>query len=477
MTVADDGDSVGGYAFISYVREDSAAVDRLQRMLELAGVRVWRDTADLWPGEDWRAKIRHAITDDALVFIACFSSSSLNRRKSYQNEELTLAIEQLRLRKPGEPWLIPVRFDDCDIPEFDVGAGRALSSFQRADLFGEHFDAAAARLVTSVARILRRHSAGSDPIVTELRPLSRWSMINVRPPAAKTHATSPKRDHPGKIVTFYSYKGGVGKTMALANIACILAANGLKVLVADWDLEAPGLHGFLRPFMGAEAVLRPGVIDLIRDYEWQAAKSAEQEKESNAEHACVERFASLLNWELPGSDGLYFMSAGYQNRDYAASLSSLDWDHFYDRLKGGEFLDAVAADMRSHYDYTLIDSPSGLSDIADIVTVQFPDVLVDCFSLHMQSLEGSAQVARRIKDRYSFRDIRVLPVPMRVEDAEKQLIDERRKTVRIMFSDFPEMTDMRRAEYWGAVEVPYQPFYSYSDRRKHSRQAACFSYA
>src|SRR5579863_3164965 len=42
--------------FISYVREDAAAVDRLQRRLEVAGIRVWRDTADLSPGEDWAAR-------------------------------------------------------------------------------------------------------------------------------------------------------------------------------------------------------------------------------------------------------------------------------------------------------------------------------------------------------------------------------------------------------------------------------------
>jgi hypothetical protein len=87
-----------GHVFLSYVREDTDHVDRLQGSLKDAGVRVWRDTADLWPGEDWRAKIRRAITDDALVFIACFSQTSLRRRVSYQNEELVLAIEQLRLR-------------------------------------------------------------------------------------------------------------------------------------------------------------------------------------------------------------------------------------------------------------------------------------------------------------------------------------------------------------------------------------------
>jgi hypothetical protein len=151
-------DEVAGHVFISYVREDSRRVDQLQEMLEAAGVRVWRDTADLWPGEDWRAKIRHAITDNAFVFIACFSYKSLARKISYQNEELTLAIEQLRLRRPGEPWLIPVRFDDCDIPDIEIGGGRTLTWLQRVDLFGDCSDEGAERLAATVLRILRRQS-------------------------------------------------------------------------------------------------------------------------------------------------------------------------------------------------------------------------------------------------------------------------------------------------------------------------------
>lgn len=162
--VAGEGQGVG-HVFISYVREDSRRVDRLQRKLEAAGIPVWRDTADLWPGEDWRAKIRRAITDNALVFVACFSRASLARSKSYQNEELILAIEQLRLRSPENPWLIPVRFDECELPDRDIGGGRTLSSIQRADLFGNRTNGGTARLVASVLRILG-HSAEISATVT-----------------------------------------------------------------------------------------------------------------------------------------------------------------------------------------------------------------------------------------------------------------------------------------------------------------------
>jgi uncharacterized protein YwlG (UPF0340 family) len=150
--------NLAGHAFISYVREDSRQVDQLQGTLQAAGVPVWRDTRDLWPGEDWRAKIRRAITNNALVFIACFSQASLSRGKSYQNEELTLAIDQLRLRPPDDPWLIPVRLDECEIPDRDIGGGRTLTSIQRADLFGNRSDESAERLVAAILRILGRHS-------------------------------------------------------------------------------------------------------------------------------------------------------------------------------------------------------------------------------------------------------------------------------------------------------------------------------
>ena len=95
----------GRHAFLSYVREHLDKVDRLQQGFKTAGIAVWRDTRDLWPGEDWQMKIRQAITDNAIAFIACFSHNSLAREETYQNEELTLAIQQLRLRKPGTPWL------------------------------------------------------------------------------------------------------------------------------------------------------------------------------------------------------------------------------------------------------------------------------------------------------------------------------------------------------------------------------------
>jgi hypothetical protein len=143
-----------GHAFISYVRQDAARVDRLQAILQAAGITVWRDTADLWPGADWKVEIRNAIRTGSLAFIACFSENSERREKSFQYEELILAAEEMRLRRPGVTWLIPIRFADCEMPIIDLGTGRTLDSLQRVDLFGDSWERGAARLVATVLKIL-----------------------------------------------------------------------------------------------------------------------------------------------------------------------------------------------------------------------------------------------------------------------------------------------------------------------------------
>jgi MinD-like ATPase involved in chromosome partitioning or flagellar assembly/tetratricopeptide (TPR) repeat protein len=269
----------------------------------------------------------------------------------------------------------------------------------------------------------------------------------------------------GRVVTFYSYKGGTGRTMALANVAWILAANGHRVLVADWDLESPGLHRFYNPFLEPATVREAaGIIDLIRDYLRAVPRATEQQRtdELIPRYARIQPYAVSLNWRFPDGGVIDFVSPGRQNTDYAATLGALDWDNFYESLSGGQFLDALRDDMKQNYDYVLIDSRTGLSDIAAICTVHFPDVLVDCFTLSTQGIEGAAQVARMIKQQH--RRIRILPVPMRVDDGELEKVDVGRKMAMRFFDGIPaDMTEAERRDYWRAVEVPYKPFYSFEE--------------
>lgn len=146
-------DSAAKHVFISYVHEDSDAVDGLCAVLDAAQIPYWRDRAALGPGDAWKAMIRQAIREGSLVFLCCFSDNSRAKEKSYMNEELTLAVEEFRQMRPGRTWLIPVRFDSGEVPDWDLGAGRALSDLNYLDLFGANHMANVARLVTTIHRL------------------------------------------------------------------------------------------------------------------------------------------------------------------------------------------------------------------------------------------------------------------------------------------------------------------------------------
>lgn len=267
----------------------------------------------------------------------------------------------------------------------------------------------------------------------------------------------------GCIITFYSYKGGTGRSMALANTAWILASHGLRVLVVDWDLEAPGLHRYFHPFLpDSELHSSPGVIDLMWEFAAAAADPAPKEdRQWYTQLARVDQYAMSLEHPFPGKGTIDLMPAGRQDAIYSTQVTTFDWNHFYEHLGGGPFLEALRQSMRSDYDYVLIDSRTGLSDTAGVCTVQLPDTLVNCFSLSTQSVEGASAVAASVY-RQRKDGLRIFPVPMRVEDGELDKLEASRDFARRKFDRFlSHVADPER--YWGDVEVPYKSYYAYEE--------------
>jgi MinD-like ATPase involved in chromosome partitioning or flagellar assembly len=264
----------------------------------------------------------------------------------------------------------------------------------------------------------------------------------------------------GQTVTFYSYKGGAGRTMALANIAWILAANGQRVLVVDWDLDSPCLHEYLLPFLDeATITATDGLINQIQAYAWAVTRT-DRSPGWLRDHADIMQHAVSINWpDFPGSGTLDFVSAGRQNPDYSSQGTSIDWDNLHDRLGGGQFFDAMRQSMKDNYDYVLIDSPTGVSDPGDTCTLHLADIVVVCFTLNNQSMEKAAVVVANIANRYHSRKIRVLPVLMRVDEAYKDQADAGRAEARARFGSFSAAVTNDEA----TIEVPYKPFYAYEE--------------
>jgi hypothetical protein len=272
-------------------------------------------------------------------------------------------------------------------------------------------------------------------------------------------------DRNGEVITFFSYKGGTGRTMALANVAWILASHGKRVLTVDWDLDSPGLHKFFHPFLDADLFgATDGIVDILEDYARAATHSVDRPDDWHLKYARVLPHAVSLNWNFPGTGTLDLISAGRPGSSYSSMLSRFHWDNFYHRLGGGLLFAAMREDMRRNYDYTLIDSRTGLSDIAGICTVRFPDTVVNCFTLSSQSIEGAAAVARSIEELRGERPIRIFPVPMRVEDGEQSKLENGRVLARSRFAGYPTgFTPDAQLRYWGEVEIPYKPFYAYEE--------------
>jgi Tfp pilus assembly protein PilF len=265
---------------------------------------------------------------------------------------------------------------------------------------------------------------------------------------------------PGKIITFYSYKGGVGRSMMLANVAWILASNGKRVLVIDWHIDAPGLHRYFGPFLiDRQLTESPGMMDFVTDYALQAATPATAnsaiESSANLLH-----YAVSIDWNFPKAGGIDLVPAGRSGSSYSVAVSSFSWTHFYERLAGAAFLRSAKERMRQDYDYVLIDSQPGVSQVSGICTVDMPDVLVMCCGLNRQNVVSAAAVARSVEQQRHDNPCLIYPVLMRVDWAEKEMLDNARLEATREFEPF--MNHIRdRSEYWSATEVPYTPFYSY----------------
>lgn len=265
--------------------------------------------------------------------------------------------------------------------------------------------------------------------------------------------------------------------MALANVGWILASCGKRVLLIDWDLEAPGLHRYLHPFLDDQELAQsPGLIDYFVDFTRAASEARRTPPPGDermtappwhAPFSSLLRYSSSLDWDF-GEGTLDLVPAGQQGPGYAQRVNGFDWHGFFDKLGGGVLLERLKRTLRCEYDYVLIDSRTGISDTSGICTVQMPDQLVVCFTLNRQSVLGASAVAasadaqrRRATGEPA---LRVWPLVTRVEHAEKERLDAARAHARGVFQGYlGHLPRAVRADYWSDTEVLYQPYFAYEE--------------
>jgi hypothetical protein len=260
----------------------------------------------------------------------------------------------------------------------------------------------------------------------------------------------------GSVVTFYSYKGGVGRSFAVANIAVILAQWGSKVLVVDWDIEAPGLNHYFAPFAKE---MRAGVLDFLHDCS------------RDKPHSGIFYTTKL---ELPGQIGsLHLMPAAAEGgTDYAGLVQGLDWDELYNKHALGMHLEALRTTWITEFDLVLVDSRTGVTDFSGLTTAQLPDVLAFMFTANAQSLIGCADIARRAME--ARRRMPVdrpallpLPIPARFEQREEydraRAWRERFVTELAPFLDIWAPTGVDPSKLIDLLTIPYVPRWTFGE--------------
>lgn len=261
------------------------------------------------------------------------------------------------------------------------------------------------------------------------------------------------------IVTFYSYKGGTGRTMALANIAVLLARAGRRVLVVDFDLEAPGVWRYFDDFQ-PNLDSRPGLLDMLLEY-------AEQSDPSTVDWRDYTTKVRL------GTEAIALMTSGKLDVDYPTRVLEFGWETFFRHHEGGQFFEDLRNAWNREYDFVLVDSRTGITDIGGICTIALPDMIVPVFVANNQNVDGIVDILRRAqlgrqKLAYDRPPALVLPVLSRFDSrTELEFVNEwlslAANRLREFYSDWlPRHVDPRIV--LERTKLPYIAYFAFGEK-------------
>ena len=209
---------------------------------------------------------------------------------------------------------------------------------------------------------------GKEAWLTVSPPKAAWPLVGNNPP----------------IVTFHSFKGGVGRTTMVAAYAMFLASRKapLRIALVDLDLEAPGLGALF------DVSTRRGVIDILVDH----IATGKVNLDDASSNAVVDPTVDSRITVFP---------AGVVHDTYIQKLARLD---FSSTEPGGDNPVSVALTdmlkaMKQRFDVVVLDSRAGLHDLAGLSLHGLAHVDVLVFRGTTQNMNGLAQTLRTLGSR------------------------------------------------------------------------------
>lgn len=172
--------------------------------------------------------------------------------------------------------------------------------------------------------------------------------------------------------------------MALANVATILAQKGKRVLVVDFDLEAPSLPMYQ---CFSDLKISKGLVDYVEEYR---------------RTGIAPDFKDYIYQNSKDDDSIWIMPSGDTSTiEYGRKLASIDWRKLYDEEKGYLLFEDLKQQWQLFenvgFDYVLVDSRTGHTDVGGICTRQLPDLLVAMFLPTMQNISGISPIIEEVR--------------------------------------------------------------------------------
>ncbi|MFC1717392.1 KGGVGR-motif variant AAA ATPase [Candidatus Poribacteria bacterium] len=224
-----------------------------------------------------------------------------------------------------------------------------------------------------------------------------------------------------ETITFYSYKGGVGRTLALANVAIYLSRFGLNACLMDFDLEAPGLHHKFAQVLETSDI-KIGLVDYI--YEFTNDRIIPES---------LDEF-SIEVIESSGSKGwVRLIPAGnVLSADYWRKLAAIDWRGLFyeDHSEGIPFFLELKEKISEEFnpDLLLIDSRTGITEMSGLCTALLADSVVFLIVNNQENIEGARQILRSIQNVERFPNQKPIDVTFALTRIPFPEADEDRET-------------------------------------------------
>jgi WD40 repeat protein/Mrp family chromosome partitioning ATPase len=249
------------------------------------------------------------------------------------------------------------------------------------------------------------------------------------------------------IISFYSYKGGVGRTLLAANMAVALAREG-KTLLWDMDVEAPGLHNLKALRNPGE--IKSGFFDWLRD--WQTNKLRPPGPQD------LGRFTQLVQ-PTPFTQ-LFILPAHGDEADAAALYFGIDWAYLLagDQPPGRDLFAALFEQLgQEGFRHILIDTRTGLTDLGALLAGALPDAAVLVGGYGRQNLKGLGRVHQALSRldkhiRPSNTDLRLFPVASPIPQDDIDRVAAGRKRWAEAFG-MPDIASVREIRY--EMDLPF----------------------